>query len=164
MDIFPYLREPVIENATLAADTFCQHSRERSATPIYSAGRLLGLRLRFQRPPTDLASWNLTLNASYRFLKRENFRTDGRLVPHSFCDFYFFASLSSEEGNVGQGLLPLAPVSRPTIRRTSSVPTSSLVGRTPTWRSSSKNCSCRRWSVEAASWMQSLCSMQNPLT
>ncbi|EDX13223.1 GD18825 [Drosophila simulans] len=103
VDIFPYLREPVIENATLAADTFCQHSRERSATPIYSAGRLLGLRLRFQQPPTDLASWNLTLNASYRFLKRENFRTDGRLVPHSFCDFYFFASLSSEEGNVGQG-------------------------------------------------------------
>ncbi|KQS39195.1 suppressor of lurcher protein 1 [Drosophila erecta] len=103
VDVFPFLRDPVIENATLAADTFCQHSRERSATPIYSAGRLLGLRLRFQQPPTDLASWNLTLSASYRFLKRENFRTDGRLVPHSFCDFYFFASLSGEDGNVGQG-------------------------------------------------------------
>ncbi|XP_017000317.3 uncharacterized protein Sol1 [Drosophila takahashii] len=103
MDVFPYLREPVIENATLAADTFCQHSRNRSATPIYSAGRLLGLRLRFQQPPMDLARWNLTLTASYRFLKRENFRTDGRLVPHSFCDFYFFASLSGEEGNLGQG-------------------------------------------------------------
>ncbi|XP_052835607.1 suppressor of lurcher protein 1 isoform X1 [Drosophila gunungcola] len=105
VDVFPFLREPVIENATLAADTFCQHSRNRSATPIYSAGRLLGLRLRFQQPPTDLAnsSWNLTLNASYRFLKRENFRTDGRLVPHSFCDFYFFASLSGEEGSLGQG-------------------------------------------------------------
>ncbi|XP_044313252.1 suppressor of lurcher protein 1 [Drosophila rhopaloa] len=103
VDVFPFLREPVIENATLAADTFCQHSRNRSATPIYSAGRLLGLRLRFQQPPTDLASWNLTLTASYRFLKRENFRTDGRLVPHSFCDFYFFASLSGEEGSVGQG-------------------------------------------------------------
>ncbi|XP_037730811.1 suppressor of lurcher protein 1 [Drosophila subpulchrella] len=103
MDVFPYLREPVIENATLAADTFCQHSRNRSATPIYSAGRWLGLRLRFQQPPTDLTHWNLTLAASYRFLKRDNFRTDGRLVPHSFCDFYFFASLSGEEGNLGQG-------------------------------------------------------------
>ncbi|XP_017110716.1 suppressor of lurcher protein 1 [Drosophila elegans] len=105
VDVFPFLREPVIENATLAADTFCQHSRNRSATPIYSAGRLLGLRLRFQQPPTELdsSSWNLTLNASYRFLKRENFRTDGRLVPHSFCDFYFFASLSGEEGSLGQG-------------------------------------------------------------
>ncbi|XP_017040955.1 suppressor of lurcher protein 1 [Drosophila ficusphila] len=104
VDVFPYLREPVIENATLAADTFCQHSRNRSATPIYSAGRLLGLRLRFQQPPTgDPAKWNLTLTASYRFLKRENFRTDGRLVPHSFCDFYFFAKLAGEEGNLGQG-------------------------------------------------------------
>jgi len=73
MDVFPYLREPVIENATLAADTFCQHSRNRSATPIYSAGRWLGLRLRFQQPPTDLAHWNLTLAASYRFLKRGEF-------------------------------------------------------------------------------------------
>ncbi|XP_017076754.2 suppressor of lurcher protein 1 [Drosophila eugracilis] len=103
IDVFPFLRDPVIENATLAADTFCQHSRNRSATPIYSSGRLLGLRLRFQQPPTDLANWNLTLTASYRFLKRDNFKTDGRLVPHSFCDFYFFASLSGEVGNLGQG-------------------------------------------------------------
>ncbi|XP_017026664.1 suppressor of lurcher protein 1 isoform X1 [Drosophila kikkawai] len=103
VDVFPYLREPVIENATLAADTFCQHSRNRSATPIYSSGRLMGLRLRFQHPPTNADRWNLTLTASYRFLKRENFRTDGRLVPHSYCDFYFFASLATEEGNLGQG-------------------------------------------------------------
>ncbi|KAH8383416.1 hypothetical protein KR009_008478, partial [Drosophila setifemur] len=103
VDVFPHLREPVIENATVAEDTFCQHSRNRSATPIYSAGRLLGLRLRFQQPPTKEDTWNLTLKASYRFLKRENFQTEGRLVPHSYCDFYFFASMAGEDGNLGQG-------------------------------------------------------------
>ncbi|KAH8306473.1 hypothetical protein KR018_012422, partial [Drosophila ironensis] len=104
VEVFPYLREAVIENATVAADTFCQHSRNRSATPIYSAGRLFGLRLRFQQPPSKEDTWNLTLNASYRFLKRENFCTDGRLVPHSYCDFYFFASLTGDgEGGLGQG-------------------------------------------------------------
>lgn len=74
VEVFPYLREPVIENSTLAADTFCQHSRNRSATPIYSAGRLFGLRLRFQQPPTQEEAWNLTLKASYRFLKKGDFR------------------------------------------------------------------------------------------
>ncbi|KAH8236449.1 hypothetical protein KR026_002293, partial [Drosophila bipectinata] len=103
VEVFPYLREPVIENSTLAADTFCQHSRNRSATPIYSAGRLFGLRLRFQQPPNTEDAWNLTLKASYRFLKKENFRTEGRLVPHSYCDFYFFASLAGEGGSLGQG-------------------------------------------------------------
>jgi len=90
VDIFPYLREPVIENATLAADTFCQHSRERSATPIYSAGRLLGLRLRFQQPPTDLASWNLTLNASYRFLKRGELTLMTRITSRIFYKLEHF--------------------------------------------------------------------------
>ncbi|XP_017139587.2 suppressor of lurcher protein 1 [Drosophila miranda] len=104
VEVFPYLREPVIENSTLPADTFCQHSKNRSSTtPIYSAGRLLGLRLRFQHPPTKLDNWSLNLTASYRFLKRENFKTEGRLVPHSYCDFYFFASLADEVGSLGQG-------------------------------------------------------------
>ncbi|XP_034664963.1 suppressor of lurcher protein 1 [Drosophila subobscura] len=103
VEIFPYLREPVIENSTLPADTFCQHSKNRTATPIYSSGRLLGLRLRFQHPPTKLDNWQLNLTASYRFLKRENFKTEGRLVPHSYCDFYFFASLAGEVGSLGQG-------------------------------------------------------------
>ncbi|EDV94343.1 GH20602 [Drosophila grimshawi] len=101
VEVFPYLREPVIENSTLPAYTWCQHSA-RNATPIYSAGRLLGLRLRFQQPPTKLAGWPLNLTATYRFLKQENFKTNGRLVPHSFCDFYFFAS-TGHDGNLGQG-------------------------------------------------------------
>lgn len=36
------------------------------------------------------------------FLLAELFKTNGRLVPHSFCDFYFFASTGTE-GNLGQG-------------------------------------------------------------
>ncbi|KAM8703104.1 hypothetical protein ACLKA7_005436 [Drosophila subpalustris] len=101
VEVFPYLREPVIENSTLAAFTWCQHSN-RNATPIYSAGRLLGLRLSFQKPPTKVDNWHLNLTASYRFLKKELFKTEGRLVPHSFCDYYFFASTSTD-GNLGQG-------------------------------------------------------------
>ncbi|XP_002054325.3 suppressor of lurcher protein 1 [Drosophila virilis] len=103
VEVFPYLREPVIENSTLSAYTWCQHSTmSRNATPIYSAGRLLGLRLSFRQPPTKLADWPLNLTATYRFLKQELFKTNGRLVPHSFCDFYFFASTGTE-GNLGQG-------------------------------------------------------------
>ncbi|KAL7727432.1 hypothetical protein ACLKA6_017556 [Drosophila palustris] len=101
VEVFPYLREPVIENSTLAAFTWCQHSN-RNATPIYSGGRLLGLRLSFQKPPTKVDNWHLNLTASYRFLKKELFKTEGRLVPHSFCDYYFFASTSTD-GNLGQG-------------------------------------------------------------
>ncbi|XP_062125722.1 LOW QUALITY PROTEIN: suppressor of lurcher protein 1 [Drosophila sulfurigaster albostrigata] len=101
VEVFPYLREPVIENSTLASYTWCQHS-DRNATPIYSAGRLLGLRLSFQQPPAKLTNWPLNLTASYRFLKQESFRTEGRLVPHSFCDYYFFASTSGD-GQLGQG-------------------------------------------------------------
>ncbi|EDW14657.2 suppressor of lurcher protein 1 isoform X1 [Drosophila mojavensis] len=103
VEVFPYLREPVIENSTLASYTWCQHSATaRNATPIYSGGRLLGLRVSFQQPPTRLSDWTLNLTASYRFLKQELFKTNGRLVPHSFCDFYFFAS-TGIEGNLGEG-------------------------------------------------------------
>lgn len=71
VEVFPYLREPVIENSTLSAYTWCQHSTmSRNATPIYSAGRLLGLRLSFRQPPTKLADWPLNLTATYRFLKQ----------------------------------------------------------------------------------------------
>lgn len=71
VEVFPYLREPVIENSTQPAYTWCQHSTTaRNATPIYSSGRLLGLRLSFQRPPTKLVDWQLNLTASYRFLKQ----------------------------------------------------------------------------------------------
>lgn len=71
VEVFPYLREPVIENSTQPAYTWCQHSTAaRNATPIYSSGRLLGLRLSFQRPPAKLADWQLNLTASYRFLKQ----------------------------------------------------------------------------------------------
>ncbi|ALC46041.1 CG33098 [Drosophila busckii] len=104
VEIFPYLREPVIENSTQPAYTWCQHtSSARNATPIYSSGRLLGLRLSFRQAPTKADNWQLNLTASYRFLKQESFKTEGRLVPHSFCDFYFFASTNSADENLGQG-------------------------------------------------------------
>lgn len=71
VEVFPYLREPVIENTTEPAYTWCHHSTAaRNSTPIYSAGRLLGLRLSFQHPPALLTEWQLNLTASYRFLKQ----------------------------------------------------------------------------------------------
>ncbi|XP_030371779.1 suppressor of lurcher protein 1 [Scaptodrosophila lebanonensis] len=97
VEVFPYLRDPVIENSTLPTHTWCQHSGPAAReSPIYSAGRLFGLRLSFQQPPVKVADWTLNLTAAYRFLKRENFRTEGRLVPHSYCDFYFFASTNDD--------------------------------------------------------------------
>ncbi|XP_068155107.1 suppressor of lurcher protein 1 [Drosophila tropicalis] len=114
VEVFPYLREPVIENATQAAYTWCQHSNARNDTPVYSSGRLLGLRLRFQQPPSKLDSWHLNLTANYRFLKKEKFQTEGRLLLGSYCDYYFFASTMGESGgNQGYFHSPRFPAQYP---------------------------------------------------
>ncbi|XP_073817814.1 sol1 isoform X2 [Musca autumnalis] len=88
---------------------------------IYSSGKVFALRLRFSnkplppplRPPLSTTSptsaaaagkeakaalqqkidnWNLNVTVEYRFLKKERFKNDGRLIPGTFCDYYFFAN------------------------------------------------------------------------
>ncbi|XP_073817819.1 sol1 isoform X7 [Musca autumnalis] len=104
IEIFPYLREAVVENTTQP-----------------DSGKVFALRLRFSnkplppplRPPLSTTSptsaaaagkeakaalqqkidnWNLNVTVEYRFLKKERFKNDGRLIPGTFCDYYFFAN------------------------------------------------------------------------
>ncbi|XP_050341395.1 suppressor of lurcher protein 1 [Bactrocera neohumeralis] len=73
---------------------------------IYSAGKIFGIRVRFNQQQllqreqalgneadggVALKNWLLNITGEYRFLKKEHFQNDGRLIPGSYCDYYFFA-------------------------------------------------------------------------
>ncbi|KNC25049.1 hypothetical protein FF38_11873 [Lucilia cuprina] len=153
IEIFPYLREPVVENTTLPEYIFCNQTHSNkivspqssksssnnknnntnnssiynknvsspftmsnigsyanisSATStttimniddlppyefIYSSGKIFALRLRFAKPlPPKIDNWYLNVSLEYRFLKKDNFKNDGRLIPGTYCDYYFFAN------------------------------------------------------------------------
>ncbi|XP_037811677.1 deleted in malignant brain tumors 1 protein-like [Lucilia sericata] len=60
---------------------------------IYSSGKIFALRLRFAKPlPPKIDNWHLNVSVEYRFLKKDNFKNDGRLIPGTYCDYYFFAN------------------------------------------------------------------------
>ncbi|XP_058976915.1 cubilin isoform X2 [Musca domestica] len=182
IEIFPYLREAVVENTTQPEYIFCNYSTTASTTAsfhvaksnnittnvtttsppplsnatatssppsgsisnighlpnvttlgnistttlmnshdlsphqfIYSSGKVFAVRLRFnnkQLPPSPtplpatsspgdkeakplqekIDNWNLNVTVEYRFLKKERFKNDGRLIPGTYCDYYFFAN------------------------------------------------------------------------
>uniref|UniRef100_A0A1I8PA75 CUB domain-containing protein n=1 Tax=Stomoxys calcitrans TaxID=35570 RepID=A0A1I8PA75_STOCA len=178
IEIFPYLREAVVENTTMPEYVFCNYSIPQTSVAnqqpspaitsassnnstgtnesiavanvssphgisnigslpnvtsianasttttlmnvndlsphefIYSSGKIFALRLRFNSKPTKPAvsvaeaaaaaeesapqkineDWNLNVTAEYRFLKKDNFKNDGRLIPGTYCDYYFFAN------------------------------------------------------------------------
>ncbi|KAL9893873.1 suppressor of lurcher protein 1 [Glossina fuscipes] len=137
IEIFPYLREPVVENITMAEYMYCNYSQSfvpSQPTPssnfdsindkrlanlssttqihitttrpmflspthefIYSSHRILAIRVRFNKSSLPGAkrlinNWPLQLTGEYRFLKKEHFQNDGRLIKNSYCDYYFFAN------------------------------------------------------------------------
>ncbi|XP_012156107.1 uncharacterized protein LOC105664730 [Ceratitis capitata] len=73
---------------------------------IYSAGKIFGIRIRFkqqhqqqqqqQQHQGDVLNWPLNITGEYRFLKKEYFQNDGRLIPGSYCDYYFFADANAK--------------------------------------------------------------------
>ncbi|XP_036325019.1 uncharacterized protein LOC118738202 [Rhagoletis pomonella] len=85
----------------------------RSNEFIYSSGKIFGIRVRFKQQQQQqrekslqaaddadaLKSFQLNITGEYRFLKKEHFQNDGRLIPGSYCDYYFFADANAKSEN-----------------------------------------------------------------
>ncbi|XP_055852656.1 uncharacterized protein LOC129916630 isoform X2 [Episyrphus balteatus] len=68
------------------------HQQLQLQEKLFSGGRIYGLRVIFK--PASLRrdeSVPVHIRGEYAFLDRANFENDGRLIPGTYCDYYFFA-------------------------------------------------------------------------
>ncbi|XP_067618350.1 uncharacterized protein [Eurosta solidaginis] len=76
---------------------------------IYSAGKIFGIRVRLRKRQQQveqnslqidgdytLKTGILNITGEYRFFKKEYFKNDGRLIPGTYCDYYFFADANAK--------------------------------------------------------------------
>ncbi|XP_061395256.1 uncharacterized protein LOC133330868, partial [Musca vetustissima] len=117
-----HLPSNVTSIANISTTTTLMNSHDLSPHQfIYSSGKVFALRLRFNNKPPPVTpssatplsptsttrttedndlktvpvkidNWNLNVTVEYRFLKKERFKNDGRLIPGTYCDYYFFAN------------------------------------------------------------------------